>query len=139
VKRRLWSLCKRIFRRCYLEDVDAVLLAAFERRLIGSRALHEMDAGFKYGRDLRIVASSVLRETVRICAIVGCEEPDVIAPHDGTWPTCSGKMPICRDHLLTVSQNQRFPIPDRARAAVAHNETLGPGRLVPEEWEGDNL
>jgi len=52
MKRLLWNLLKRAFRRCLLEDVDAVLLAAFERRLIDTRALHQMDAAFKYGRGL---------------------------------------------------------------------------------------
>lgn len=52
MKRVLWSLLKRAFRRCLLEDVDAVLHAAYERRLIDSRALHEMDAAFKYGHEI---------------------------------------------------------------------------------------
>jgi hypothetical protein len=52
MKRMLWTLLKRAFRRCLLEDVDAVLLAAFERRLIDTCALHEMDAAFKYGHEI---------------------------------------------------------------------------------------
>lgn len=39
----------------------------------------------------------------RICAIVDCGKRDDVAPYDGTWPTCSGKMPLCREHRITAA------------------------------------
>jgi hypothetical protein len=74
MKRVLWNLLKRAFRRCLLEDVDAVLLAAFERRLIDTCALHEMDAAFKYGHEIIRKRATFTGETTGVF-------------HYGTGPT----------------------------------------------------
>ena len=43
----------------------------------------------------------------RFCFVGTCEKPDVNAPDEGTWPTCSDKVPACAEHLYLVPLKQR--------------------------------
>jgi hypothetical protein len=43
----------------------------------------------------------------RICFVGTCGKPDVNAPDEGTWPTCSKYPPACVDHLAFVPPPQR--------------------------------
>ncbi len=47
------------------------------------------------------------RPTHRICFVGTCGKPDVNAPDDGTWPTCSKYPPACVEHLTFVPPPQR--------------------------------
>lgn len=68
MKRRIWDLIKRAFRRCYLEDVDRALLPAFERRRINSRQLHDLDAALK---GYKVACAVALAAGLAACTLPG--------------------------------------------------------------------
>lgn len=43
----------------------------------------------------------------RQCFVSGCGKPDVNAPNEGTWPTCSQFPPACSEHLYLVPRQSR--------------------------------
>jgi hypothetical protein len=43
----------------------------------------------------------------RVCFVGTCGKPDVNAPDEGTWPTCSKYPPACVEHLAFVPPPQR--------------------------------
>ncbi len=53
------------------------------------------------------VIKSGLSQQGRTCFVGMCNKPDVNAPDEGTWPTCSKYPPACIDHLAFVPPPQR--------------------------------
>jgi hypothetical protein len=43
----------------------------------------------------------------RICFVGTCGKPDINAPDEGTWPTCSKYPPACVEHIGFVPPPQR--------------------------------
>lgn len=61
---------------------------------------------------------------IRALLELGCDQPDVVAPNAGTWPTCSAVQPFCvghRSHALIAARNnlRRFLPRDNSDADLA--------------------
>jgi hypothetical protein len=73
----------------------------------------------------------------RICFVGTCGKPDVNAPDEGTWPTCSKYPPACVDHLAFVPPPQRKGV---ASSPAASGEALralvnAGNKLYTELWD----